>query len=325
MTYRFVCTDSCRLDGMLRALLPEASGEAAMSNAKIRRLVIAGAVRVDGAVCRRPAYCVHKGSRVSVLYEREKFFYERQPDDVPFEMTAERVLYEDDAVIVVNKPPFIPTESTIVGSVRRDSLHQAVVRWLWKQNPSLPNPPYAGVMHRLDRETSGAILFTKRRTANAAVHRMFAERRAEKTYRAVSVCASGSAELPSARFSVKDCIGRISPKSAAAKWGALSEQSGGLPAHTDFAVLGTSSVHGNSVVYIEANPRTGRTHQIRVHLSGAGLPILGDTLYGAPEFERMMLHAYRLAFPHPDAGGLISVVAPLPEPFSRLFPSDGTV
>ncbi|MDE5899129.1 MAG: RluA family pseudouridine synthase, partial [Treponemataceae bacterium] len=288
MIYRFSCADGCRLDGLLRALLPEAAGEIAMSNAKIRRLVIAGAVRVDGAVCRRPAYRLGAGSRVSVSYEREKFFYERQPDDIPFEMTAERVLYEDDAVIVVDKPPFFPTETTVVGSGRRDSLHQAVVRWLWRQNPSLPNPPYAGIMHRLDRETSGAILFTKRRTANAAVHRMFAERLAEKSYRAVAVCSSRGAEPPPARFSVKDCVGRISPKSVAAKWGALSEQRGGLPAHTDFAVLGRSSVCGNLVFYMEARPRTGRTHQIRVHLSGAGLPILGDTLYGAPEFERMM-------------------------------------
>ena len=306
---------SCRLDAFLREELPRllAGSEADVSNSKIRRLIIAGAVAADGRQCRIPSWTLRAGNTVKVTVDEEKFFFEKQPDDVKFDVSAQSVLFEDEYIIVVNKPAFFPTEETIAG--RRDNMHDAVVRWLWSENPSLRNPPYAGIMHRLDRETSGVLLFTKQRTVNTAVHDMFEQHTARKIYRAVVLresCKTVRSEFYSDSF-----LGRISAKSSAGKWGIVSESSGGLHAHTDFTLKGEGITEGRNVMYIEARPFTGRTHQIRVHLSSLGMPILGDTLYSGVGAERMYLHALSLSFPHPVSGEIVTVSAPLPPGFGR--------
>lgn len=305
-----------RLDVFLRARLPDMLGAAgeAVSNGKIRRLIVAGAVQVDGVQRRVPAFMLRRGSRVSARIDEDKFFFEKQPDDISFELTEKDVLFEDDALIVVNKPPFLPTEETVVKG--RANMHQAVVDYLWKKNPSLRNPPYAGIMHRLDRGTSGVLLFTKLRTVNAAVHDMFELHTARKTYRAVCTLQRGAA-LPPERFSVDTSIGRVSPKSSACRMGAVPESRGGLSARTDFRIAGSR----DGLIYVEACPLTGRTHQIRTHLSLSGLPIAGDVLYGGRDGlascgGRIMLHAFRLEFPHPEDGRTLCVEAPLPPGFS---------
>lgn len=331
MKFTFPIELKTRLDIFLRSELASAVSSACkkssiimLSNSKIRRMIVAGAVSVDGLQIRRPSYELLRGQTVCVDFDTEKFFFEKQADDIAFEMTAADVLYEDEDLIAVNKPAFLPTEETIVGGEKRDCLHAAVVRYLWKNSPSLRNPPYAGIMHRLDRETSGVILFTKTRTVNAAVHEMFEKRAVQKIYRAVCTVSEKTGRTQESRrleedstFFVENHIGRISPKSARAKWGELSANSGGLYARTDFTVLERGVAGGLPVVKIEARPLTGRTHQIRVHLSSVALPILGDTLYGAPEYERTMLHAQSLTFQHPVSGKTITVSAPLPNEFLR--------
>lgn len=308
------CAQNERLDLFLREKLPEyiSGGTDACSNSKIRRLIVAGAVSVNDRQIRIPSFTLRSSSEVLVIVDEDKFFYEKQPDDIKFELTSKDVLFEDDVLIVVNKPAFFPTEATIVGN--RDNLHDAVVRYLWQNNPSLRNPPYVGIMHRLDRETSGVILFTKSRTVNGAVHDIFdssnPEHSARKVYRAVCVAA----ECPSS-FCVEMFMGRISAKSQSAKWGRLSEDRGGVFSHTDFIVKGSGAKNGKKVLYIEARPLTGRTHQIRVHLASKGLPILGDVLYGADKSERIMLHAQSLTFKHPISGKIMTVESVLPPYF----------
>jgi 23S rRNA pseudouridine1911/1915/1917 synthase len=319
--YSFKAEKAARLDIFLRELLPplftnQKDGSAVfcnqecVSNSKIRRFIIAGAVRIDGQQCRVPSASVHAGSTVSVAVDSGKFFYEKLPDDIKFEVTKDSVLYEDDVIIIVNKPAFFPTEATIAG--QRDNMHDAVVRWLWSENKSLRNAPYAGIMHRLDRDTSGVLLFTKSRTVNNAVHDMFEQHTARKVYRAVTVCP---AAVPAEKFSADTFLGRISAKSSQGKWGSVPESRGGLHAHTDFTVLGHGFLEGIKVLYIEARPVTGRTHQIRVHLSSAGMPIIGDKLYGGSPAERMYLHALTLTFPHPVTGLTMTITAPLPPGF----------
>ena len=161
MKYTLTADVRTRLDGLLRRELPACSRNGDFSNSKIRRLIVAGAVFVDGRQIRRPAYDVFAGSTVTVNFEEEKFFFEKKPDDISFEVSDKDVLFEDDFLILVNKPAFFPVEETFSGSQKRDNLHDAVIRYLWSKNPSLRNPPYAGIMHRLDRDTSGVILFTK--------------------------------------------------------------------------------------------------------------------------------------------------------------------
>ena len=331
MKFTFRIESKTRLDIFLRSELAqtvsayiEKSAAVSLSNSKIRRMIVAGAVSVDGLQIRRPSYELLRGQTVCIEFDKEKFFFEKQADDIAFEITAADVLYEDEDLIAVNKPSFLPTEETIVGGEKRDCLHAAVVRYLWAREARLRNPPYAGIMHRLDRETSGVILFTKTRAVNAAVHEMFEKRTVQKIYRAVCAISEKTERTQESRrlekgstFFVENHIGRISPKSARAKWGALNAAQGGLYARTDFTVLERGVAGGLPVVKIEARPLTGRTHQIRVHLASIGLPISGDTLYGASEYKRTMLHAQSLTFQHPVSGKTITVSAPLPNEFLR--------
>lgn len=320
-----------------------------VSNSKIRRLIMAGCVCVNGIQCRNPSFEIKQRDKITAVIDKEKFFFEKQPDDIKFELTEKDVLYEDDVIIVVNKPAFFPTEKTIVGD--RDNLHEAVKRYLHRNNPTARNVPYAGVMHRLDRETSGVILFSKSRSVNAKIFEMFEKHTARKVYNAVC-CLRNEAALRD-EFVVDKAIMRVSSSSQACKMGvvsggqnvcsanraggfagqdtvsakkggfvkhdAVSAKKGGSAKDAQPAVTECRGLKKNkSLALIEARPLTGRTHQIRVHLSSEGLPLLGDTLYGGRKAARIMLHAVSLTFPHPVTGEVMTVSSPLPEEFLNL-------
>ena len=263
---------------------------------KLRRLIVAGAVNINNRQMRKPETLVPKGVVVSIKLDTEKFSFEKQPDDIKFDLTADRVLFEDDAIIVVDKPANFPTEATMVQS--RDYLQAAVQRFLLARDGLATNgdAPYVGLHHRLDRETSGVILFTKQRSANAGAHKIFLEHLAKKQYVALVIRPQ---KLPPRTFSVDNFMDRITPKSARGKWGAV--HTGGERALTNFKIL-EDRARG---LLVQANPETGRTHQIRVHLSGLQMPLYGDDLYGGPTcigkwtVPRIMLHAASLTFPHP--------------------------
>ena len=309
-------SSSASLNDFLRAELPRLLATS-VSNSKVRRLIVAGCVSVNGRQVRLPSFLLRAKSTVSLQIEEEKLFFEKKPDDIAFELTEKDILFEDDSIIVVNKPAHFPTEAGMVGS--RDNLHAAVVRFLFGrqkiEKPNAKNLPYVGIMHRLDRDTSGVILFTKSRQINAACHDMFEKHTASKVYQAlVCIFSSEQGRLPVGKsFTVDFPLGRISPKGQAAKWGRVSEREGGLPACTEFTVLGrvafTSVSKNNDFLLLECRPFTGRTHQIRVHLASQNLPILGDSLYGGLPYERVMLHAQSLTFPHPITGKVMTVSA----------------
>jgi len=312
--------DNERIDALLRREIPVALNKNIdVSNSKIRRLIMAGCVSVNGSLCRNPSFILRKNSIVTVNLDEKKFFYEKKPDDIDFELTEKDVLFEDDCIIVVNKPAFYPSEPTIVKD--RGNMQAAVINYLWKKNPSLRNPPYVGIMHRLDRETSGVLLFTKTRSVNNAVHEMFEKHTAKKQYRAVCTYKGNSTKKDLFKegntFTVDNYIGRISPKSAECKIGVLSKDRGGQSAHTDFKTVGVNKQY----YYIDCFLLTGRTHQIRVHLSSLGLPLVGDELYGGVKGfdecnDRIMLHACQLSFSHPVTKEIIVVNAPLPQGFA---------
>lgn len=287
--YNFDVQHTIRIDEYLRQVLAEAVGENC-SNSKIRRLIVAGAVSVNGRTVTRPAFELRGKSKVSVIFDRDKFFYEKQPDDVEFHVTDKDVLFEDENLIFINKPAFFPVEQTIVGN--RANLHDALVDYLWKRNPALRNPPYVGIMHRLDRETSGVILFTKNRSVNKLVSDMFQAHDFEKKYLAV---VEDKGDLKQGQtFTVEMFMGRISGKSQKGQWGKLSESQGGQFSKTDFTVVKKCLIEEKKCLLIECNLFTGRTHQIRVHLASTGHPILGDQLYGGAVADRMYLHACKL-------------------------------
>jgi 23S rRNA pseudouridine1911/1915/1917 synthase len=287
------------------------SGPAAaalVSKSKVRRLVMSGALMVDGRPVRFASLTLAAGQRLAVAWELERFLAEKDPGDIDFELSTAGIVYEDDWLIAVDKPAGLPTEPTMVAG--RDHLQAAVVRFLAGRD-GLADPPVY-IHHRLDRDTSGVIVFSKRKEANAGLHAAFEKHLAQKTY--LAICRR-PARLPGPEFRVENRLGRISPKSRAAKWGAVPQ--GGDPAYTDFSLRRT----GAAGLLVEARPRTGRTHQIRVHLAGLGLPLWGDPLYGGPEriggmpVPRVMLHALRLELPHPVTGARLVLEAPPPADF----------
>ncbi|MCQ2592367.1 MAG: RluA family pseudouridine synthase [Treponema sp.] len=296
----FTVTEKIRIDDFLKKALPEKIGKnpQEMSNSKIRRLIISGSVQINGRIITRPAFELRGKSEVSVSFDPDKFFYEKQPDDIFFELTDDSVLFEDENLIFINKPAFFPVEQTITGN--RANLHDALVDYLYKRNPQLRNPPYVGIMHRLDRETSGVILFTKNRAVNKEISEMFQSHSFVKKY--VAVCGANSTEKGKKlqvgqTFTVEMFMGRISSKSQKGKWGKLPEAKGGLYSKTEFTVLKERVLEGQKVFEIECNLFTGRTHQIRVHLAEQGFPIFGDELYGGHSAKRLYLHAKELTAP----------------------------
>ncbi len=219
-----------------------------------------------------------------------------------FELLPEHVLFENADLIVVNKPPYLPTHETIDNA--RHHLALAVQEFLAKREKKLPAQIYLGIHHRLDRDTSGVILFTKRKEANPAVAQAFQERLVEKTYFAICLGSLNEAKT------IKTFLGP-SPHN---KRLFCTVQKGGKYAETEARSLDTKIVQGKRLTLVEAKPKTGRTHQIRVHLSENGLPIIGDQAYGRnfPGVQRVMLHAGKL-----ELLGK-TFLAPLPEDFRAL-------
>jgi RluA family pseudouridine synthase len=217
------------------------------------------------------------------------------------------ILLEDEWIIGVNKPAGLPTQPTL--DEARANLYALLQKFLRARDGA---DAYVGLHHRLDRDTSGAMVFTKKKAANAEIGRAFQEHLAKKTYVAIVATAR---ELP-ATWQVDNFLAREKGKAGRM----VAVRAGGDRAITDFRVLGAAP--GYAVV--EARPRTGRMHQIRVHLAGGGAPIVGDRTYGGPtktsgnaEVSRVMLHAVALTFPHPITKLEISFQAPLTPDFKQ--------
>lgn len=307
-----------RLDQFLALHLPAAlktpgkPENETLSKAKMRKLILAGAVYLNGRRVRIASKELLPGARVEAFVDLAKLFETGGPaKDLPFEMTQDRILFEDEWLIAVDKPAGLPTQPTL--DEARNNLFGALKKFLSKREGS--GEAYLGLHHRLDRDTSGVILFTKRKEANAGVGELFQSHQAVKVYQALTLSPSG--KNPPDTWSVKNYLGRggSGGKSSGKRSRFQSVRSGGDFAHTDFRVLERLK----DGLWVEAKPKTGRTHQIRVHLSEGGMPIRGDTLYGASEKSatRLMLHAVSLTFPHPIHRNEISIQSGLPEDFLK--------
>jgi RluA family pseudouridine synthase len=304
-----------RLDQALAGLLTDKL-KRPVSKAKARKLIMAGAVQLHGRRATIPSQGLLPGTAIQVQVDVARLFGDSTSRDRVFEVTSERVLFEDDDLIAIDKPYGLPAQPTV--DQARDNLLAALVRFLTTRDAVAK--PYVGVHHRLDRDTSGVVLFTKSRRVNASVGEIFSKHLGTKIYQALTVPrARGSQGETKPEWTIKNFLGKVPSRSKRSMYGAVG--SGGEFAETSFRVI-AEYPRG---LWIEAIPKTGRTHQIRVHLSEFGLPILGDDLYGRDghsgrfngEAPRLMLHAARLTFPHPITKREITIESPLPDDFQR--------
>ncbi len=296
-----------RLDQFLARALP--ADPENVSRREARRLIDAGAVYLDGKRVRVASRRIRSTSRVEV-------YVEDQPA-AAVEIGSDHVLYEDELLIAIDKPSGIPAQAT-----RGDAVHDlySQVRRFLKRRDGSP-APYLALHHRLDTGTSGVMLFAKDRSVNRHLGMAFTDQRVRKLYHALSVVASVT--VPGGAWTVSNQLAAPRTIDGIRKVVALDSANSvegrpaeGRPAETDFRPLRVFP----GAVWIEAVPKTGRTHQIRVHLADCGLPVLGDRLYGRearPRIPapRLMLHAASLTLEHPVSGEALCIESPLPADF----------
>jgi 23S rRNA pseudouridine1911/1915/1917 synthase len=292
-----------RVEGPLvgRAVAETLSAHLGLPPEEARRLVEVGAVYVGGKRVRDAGLRLAEGQVVSaVLEEAGHSPLAAAPAAPPL-----RVLFEDADVLAVDKPAGVnaqPTEGRVGGSL------------VDLVSARLGRP--AGLVHRLDRETSGVTVFGKTAPATTGLAAEFREGHARKRYLAATgpgLPSSGTVDLPLSK-----------DPSRPGRWRA-TRAANGVSAETDFRTL----YAGAAFCLVELLPRTGRTHQLRAHLTALGAPILGDARYGgAPtagglSAPRCLLHAQALELRHPGTGQPLRLESPVPEDLRRFFTAAG--
>ena len=274
-----------RLDQFLHDCLPQ------YSRSRLQSWIAQGRVQVNGAGA-KPSYLL-KGSDQIQLEPAELAPLRAVAEDVPLE-----ILYQDSDVIAINKPAGMVVHA---GAGRHSgTLVNALVHRFGKLS-KVAGDLRPGIVHRLDRLTSGVILVAKTDAAHRHLAEQFSSRKVEKIYLALVngrvKTDSGEITKPIARDPVRRV--RMTAKSTA-----------GRHAITQYKVL----QRFENASYLEVKIGTGRTHQIRVHLASIGHPVAGDKLYGAPpsNLGRFFLHAHRITFTSPTSGEPITITAPLP-------------
>ena len=288
--------DGVRVDAWLAQHLDE-------SRSRLAELVREGRVTVDGRRVARASSRVRAGQRFVVAV----------PPPAPIEAVAQAipldVVYEDDDVIVVNKPPGMvvhPAPGHPDGTLVNALLHHCGGAL------DVGGALRPGIVHRIDKDTSGLIVCSRTDRAHQHLQGQFAAHTVEREYRALCAHTTGPALADETRFETGHTRHPTDRKRFTGRHG------GARHAVTHVRVL-ERFVRG--AVYVACHLETGRTHQIRVHLSEAGHPLLGDTLYGgraaarSSRMGRQALHAATLGFVHPD-GRVLRFEAPLPDDFA---------
>jgi 23S rRNA pseudouridine1911/1915/1917 synthase len=287
-----------RLDTFLRGKFP------AVSRGAVQRLIEEGHIKVDGKTV-KPTHTPHAGERVEVHWPEARPA-EAQPEEIPLD-----ILFEDDALLVLNKPPGLVVHPA-AGHVEH-TLVNALLHHCAGKLSGIGGVARPGIVHRLDKETSGCLVVAKNDDTHLALSAQFATRKVDKRYQAI-LCG----ELPREQGEIRAAIAR---HPSHRKRMAVDDDAG-REARTGYQVL--ERLRGATLV--EAVLHTGRTHQIRVHFQFLGFPLVGDTTYGNRQNQRLadltgytaprqMLHAGRLSFVHPRTGKRVSFEAPRPEDF----------
>jgi 23S rRNA pseudouridine1911/1915/1917 synthase len=288
-----------RLDTFLRTQFP------AVSRGTIQRLLAEGRIQVNGRAV-KAAHHPRAGETISVQWPEARPDH-AQPEDIPLD-----ILHEDDDLLVINKPPGLVVhpaaghqEHTLVNAL----LHHCAGRLSGIGGVARP-----GIVHRLDKETSGCLVVARNDAAHLKLSEQFAGRQVLKIYQAI-VCG----RMPRAAGEMSGSIARHPTQR---KRMAVT-RSGGREARTSYRVLEQLK----DVALVELQLHTGRTHQIRVHLEHLGCPVLGDLVYGRRQnlrlkqaggyvAPRQLLHAAKLGLMHPRTQKRMTFAAPLPEDFT---------
>jgi 23S rRNA pseudouridine1911/1915/1917 synthase len=284
-----------RLDRFLAAL------GACGTRSQVQRLITSGLVRIDGQETKASAL-LRCGQRVDVAAPSEEPPASAAPEAIPL-----HVLYEDELLLVVDKPPGLvvhPAPGNWRGTLVNAVLHH------WQGRPADLDPLRPGIVHRLDKDTSGVLVVAKDAGTLAELARQFRSREVTKEYLAVAWGSfrqrRGEIRAPIARHPVQRRR--------------MSVRSRGREAITRYEVVGGSEV----ATLVRLFPQTGRTHQLRVHLASIGHAIVGDRVYGnraarGLETCRHALHAASIVVRHPATGQPLRVAAPPPPDFTALL------
>ena len=296
-----------RLDKALLTLAPE------FSRNYLQQLLKDGAVQINGQTALKTATKVQAGQRIALELRPTAQSQAYQPQEMALD-----IVYEDDALLVLNKP---------VGLV----VHPAAGNWsgtllngLLAYDPVFATLPRAGIVHRLDKDTSGLMMVAKNAQAITALSAAIAAREVKRQYLGLGCMGPRLSMSPWSyddEVHVDVPIGRDPAVRTRMAVVNLSRNSG-KTAQTDIRLL----AEHDRFVFVQCRLQTGRTHQIRVHMQYLSCPLVGDALYGGkewPGFERQALHAYRLGFAHPISGKLLNFKVPLPEDMQQLLDETG--
>jgi 23S rRNA pseudouridine1911/1915/1917 synthase len=279
-----------RLDQFLAERSPD------LSRTLVRKIIDLGGVHIDGRRVRKAGIILDQGLQIELHRDRGAL--------EPFRLSEDLVLFQDNYLIVVNKPAGIETQPT--PARYKGTLFEALQVWL-KRDRRFGRRLEIGMVQRLDRDTSGVIAFSIHPQAHKSLSTQFRSRRAKKIYLALVV---GRPEPNAGRYVSNLIRDRYSTRMKTAS-------SGGKEAVTNYRVVSTRAVP-DLISLVEVELVTGRTHQIRAHLSEAGHPLVGDIRYGGPErvgkrsFPTLCLLSHFLQVTHPIRGTPLTFRVELP-------------
>jgi 23S rRNA pseudouridine1911/1915/1917 synthase len=285
-----------RLDAFLRRQFPT------LSRSAIQRLIEDGHITVND----KPTKATHtpRAGEIVRIEIPEARPAEAKAEDIPL-----NIIYEDKSLLVLNKPAGIVVHPA--AGNEEHTLVNALLHHCKGELSGIGGVARPGIVHRLDKETSGCLVVAKNDETHVALSAQFAGRTVEKIYLAI-VCG----RLPRDEGNIRAAIARHPTHR---KRMAVHDDDDGRPAHTGYRVLERL----NQATLVEAHLHTGRTHQIRVHFQHLGFPVAGDDTYGQRqtrklaeltryEAPRVLLHAHKLAFTHPRTGKKVKFTAPIP-------------